>query len=496
MTDSPEVQSLELGRFGSILRHHWRLASAIFALFVGAAVAYLVVTPKTYEATAVVQLNVISENPFGGDRPASALVDASTEQQVGRSSQVLTAAAQAMGESAPAVDKMRNRTTISPVPSSAVVRVSFTAGTPKVAAAGANAIADAYLAERGAAADRRVQEMVEQLEARRTDVRASLLSAQQTAESSAPGSRARSRAESDIAELRLQLNDLVARINALESIGTAGGSVITPAREESVLVAPSRVLVIGAGVGMGAVMALIAVGLRHAMKRRVFDEASLARLGGGRVLGQLRGRKGGYPLSGSDGDQLRGVRERLLSNEKLPEVLSVVDLGHRDRISDAPLNLAQALAESRATVAFVLSHRNSQFYALLQGDFQSVPESRVEDWDKFVSISTPSLSVWIPTEEAQRDSARLLRDDLPAIRGEGTAVVAVPAGAPVSVRLAAATMCEVGILVAGVDSTRLSDVEDVIEEFDASGRRVLGSILVPRNRHLIAAKRPDAHEGA
>lgn len=113
LTDSPEVQSLELGRFGSILRHHWRLASAIFALFVGAAVAYLVVTPKTYEATAVVQLNVISENPFGGDRPASALVDASTEQQVGRSSQVLTAAAQAMGESAPAVDKMRNRTTIS-----------------------------------------------------------------------------------------------------------------------------------------------------------------------------------------------------------------------------------------------------------------------------------------------------------------------------------------------------------------------------------------------
>ena len=72
-------QYVELGHYTRVLRQRWPLVVLGMLLGVLGGLGYLAVAPQHVQATAVVNLNVISSEPFNDTRPESQLIDAGVE---------------------------------------------------------------------------------------------------------------------------------------------------------------------------------------------------------------------------------------------------------------------------------------------------------------------------------------------------------------------------------------------------------------------------------
>jgi len=160
-------------RFVSTYLAAYRRHTLVFVFLVllgtiGGTAAGLAVPPQ-YAATAsvlVTPTGVTDPNP--GRNRAPAAVDLDTEVQLARSPAVISGASSAISVGAA---QLRNHLSLSVPANSRVLRFRFSAATPREAARGANATADAYLAQRRTAAENvlaskasRKSDQVEQLE--------------------------------------------------------------------------------------------------------------------------------------------------------------------------------------------------------------------------------------------------------------------------------------------------------------------------------------------
>src|SRR5699024_12394232 len=89
-----EPPGLSLGQYASVLRGRWVLILITTVLGGLVAAGYLVLTPTMYTATAAVQINVISSDPFQSSQSASDLIDGRTEARIEPSSPVARPAAE------------------------------------------------------------------------------------------------------------------------------------------------------------------------------------------------------------------------------------------------------------------------------------------------------------------------------------------------------------------------------------------------------------------
>lgn len=482
MTDNGEVQSIEVGRFVAALRRRWRLALGVFLVVMAMAGAFLAVVPRQVTATTIVKINTISDKPFASDRPASALVDPSTEQQIARSTTVLSAAKEELGTGL-TVSELRAATTISPIPASTIVRVAYAARNRDAAIEGANAIADAYLAQRGTAAAARVASILQRLGDRRDAARSDLLAARQTEQRSVPGSRAALEAAGAIEEYTLALSDLVSSINAFNSIDTSGGAVEIDAGHNTVYVSPSTTLVLGAGLAMGLVFAIASALVRQAFSRKILDAEEVRRAGGGPVLAQVRGGDAELPATESDADEFRALRERLLARLPDDPALTVVDMTAQRRPSDVAPNLAYFLAESGRATCLVLSGHSEDSIALLRERLALETEGSSPGWKILRSRRVTGLQVLLPVVSGA-DVASALHADLGKLSSGRIVIVAVPQDAPHSVRLAAARLGHSTVLAVSPNATLTSSVSDLVRECVAVRASVAGSVLVPASRTL------------
>src|SRR5690606_10234565 len=127
-----------------VLRRQWRLIGLITVIGIVAAAAYLAVTPRHAIATTKLTLNVIMTDPFSSQRPASGLLDASTEAAIASSHVVAERAAEILGASVTATE-VRDSYTAELSSSAAVVTLTFTAESAQAAILGADTVAKAYL---------------------------------------------------------------------------------------------------------------------------------------------------------------------------------------------------------------------------------------------------------------------------------------------------------------------------------------------------------------
>jgi capsular polysaccharide biosynthesis protein len=484
--DANESPSLELGRFVTVLRRRW--LAVVAGLLIGGllAAAFLALTTRTATATTLVNINVFSAQPFSQSRPDSDLVDAQTETQLVRSSEVVTAVSRTLGGTTTPQD-VRSATTAELLATGTVVRIQYSAPTLSEAEEGADALAKEYLAYRSQLAEDKVDAVVKNLNKRRNDLSEQLSSIQERLSvTTATTTRARLQAQYQVANQAL--SSITQQQTSLQSLDTSGGVVLTSASAGTTVVSPRTWVVIASGALGGLLLGMVFAFLVNVADRRVRDAHDVEAAGGGAILARLRRDDPVHPTD-QEADAVRSLRERLLAN--LPEpnpVVAVADVSGQGISPNIAVNLALASAHIGMQVHLVLPEYSARYASNLSDALRLVPVESDQRLPRSVSQIFPNVSVTLPSLQLQGDdnAADQTIDLLQANADEGfdLTLIALPKDSSRSLRLAVGRTGHAFVLVVAERHTRIDEVAAIAAELLAVNAVIHGSVLVGRERRF------------
>lgn len=139
-----EAQPVQLTDIVSTLKRRWPIliVGAIIGLILGVLGSFAI--PAKYDATSTVSVNPMNAGPLAASVDAAKSVSMPTEAGLAKSRKVATAAAKTLRPSIN-VSKITDSTSVTSPDDSLILNITFSAGTAKQAAAGADAVAEAYL---------------------------------------------------------------------------------------------------------------------------------------------------------------------------------------------------------------------------------------------------------------------------------------------------------------------------------------------------------------
>ncbi len=251
------AQPLTVADILSRMRERWVLALTPVVLGLAASTAYTLLAPPVYVSTASVVVQPLLAEQFGNIN-LSSVINMSTESQLAASSAVAAKAGEKLALTA---DAVRSSLSIDSPQGTQVLNIRYRATTPAGAAAGAQTVAESYLAYReGSAqadADRRLVSIADQIDT--VNARIADGGGQTSAYQEA---------------LRALLTDQ----RELTSIkATAGGRVITSAVPPLARSAPRPVVDLAIGLAGGGIVGLV-LSVLWPRRRQPVSPAELARL--------------------------------------------------------------------------------------------------------------------------------------------------------------------------------------------------------------------------
>jgi hypothetical protein len=361
-----------------------------------------------------------------------------------------------------------------------VVRITYEADAQDKAVAGADAVAEEYLAYRGQLAEDKITNINARLNQQRNDLRDQLQAANTRLAKAKPGSPAAIQADSDRQVINLELDSLLTQINSVGGIDTSGGSVLTAAAQSPVYLTPSKTLVVGTGLVVGFLIGLVLAFVRNYQDRRTFDAADVVAAGAGPFLGSAPapGRRGSA-LDPAPLETVRGVRERLLASVPTEHSsLALLDLD--GDASSLPLALAVTMAESGQTVDVMMAGYSDKEFQRISADFELEPAEQVDGVTRHTSTRFPELQTFLVPEADGRKSAATLLGEVVPRSGSDLRLVAVAPSASESLRLAAARLAGVAIAVVRRRKTKVARLRELTGEVRAVGAHMQGTILAAR----------------
>ena len=462
--------SVELGRYLTTLRRRWLTVLLCGAIGAALALGYLALRPPEATATALVNVNVISAEPFNYQREPSGLLDPQTEVQLARSAEVVSGAALAIGDGT-RPSEVRGGLRVELIGDATVLRVSYSDEDREDAITGADAVAEGYIAYRSAQAKAKLDAITSQLVGQRNELREALREVNERIAAASPGSPRAIQADSDRQLLNRELDSLLQQVNEVSAIDVTGGTVLTPATDNEVFLSPNRTLLVAGGLILGLLIGLVIAFVREALDRRVHDDVDLARADGGRLLGTTRHvPRASALLEGPGRDDLATIRERLLA--AVPGrggQVAVVD-SHTGRPTFVAAGLAETLARRGAAVEMVLVDYPDEYISTLQQDLGLELASGPGGTRLFRSTLVKSLSV------AVTPSAELI----PNTPDGAFCLFAIPPQAPQSTRLTAVRRAGSVVLVVPSRRARHQEIRRLASEVRGVGARVVGTVLLSR----------------
>ncbi|MFC4587246.1 hypothetical protein ACFO8L_14220 [Sphaerisporangium corydalis] len=274
----------ETSDFGSMLLRR-RVVLTIFLIAgVCCGGAALATTPPTYVATAELLVS-----PTGAQDQTNQTtqrqrepLNLDTEAQIARSAVVAIRAARTL--KAADADALRARVTVTVPPNSAVLAVSYASRDPVSAAAGAQAFAKAYLANREATATRALDAQLKVLSGKLREVGAALAKTAAGLPRLADGSAARTIAVQRQNLQTRQVYNLTVKYDALKTVTVFPGSIISDARSPTSPAQPNPPLYLGSGLFLGLLAGAGAAMARDRLDTRLRTAADVERLSGLPVL--------------------------------------------------------------------------------------------------------------------------------------------------------------------------------------------------------------------
>ena len=499
MDGAEKGTSLGIEVFAHVLLRQWRLIALVTVVGLLASAAYLVLATREYTASTTVNLTVISTEPFAGRSAPSSLLDEQEEKAIAQSFIVASRAAedQGLGMSA---QEIRRASTVSTSSGAAVVTVNFTANSAERAAAGADAVAGAYLSFRQERAEERITQLVEGLDGRIEELTEQIVEIDGELGQLEANSSSRAQLASEREQRETELTNFLGQRNGLQGVDTAPGVVLSSAADSSVDVAPSARLTLLTGLAVGLVLGVLVAFVRDLRDRRLRSADELSRALGAPVLSEVGETDGSIPARAVDADALRVARERVLVSLGAGATVLVVDACHEGQVSSLPLNLSVLTAQAGIDVQLITPEEPSRTRSRL-GDVLGPDRDDVE-----MSSSGGSLTFFGATDGhvgAQADPL-LTAQTARAIHEAGertiTFVVLTMEAYHGSI-LSALRHTSAVILVGSERVTTREEIRWLRDEADAMGAAVLGAIVTsPRkssSRHARGQRvRPRPAESA
>ncbi|MGW2709529.1 hypothetical protein ACWC4J_11130 [Streptomyces sp. NPDC001356] len=474
--DEPDQLRDQLRR---LLRHRAVIALGIVLGLLGGA-ALALSRAHTYTSTSEVLVRSTAD-PFGTvSVAADNQVSMGTEQQIAASTAVAVRAARLMGQADGRANALEEDLRITNQAKSQVLRFEFTAGTPGRAARGANAFAEAYLADRKArnqAAARRATQGVEQ--------QIKSVEAAQKKETE----------DDDTAKaLQSRLDTLRERVVDINSRDTEGGDIVRRGEPPARPSVPGRSVLLALGLAGGLALGILLAWLRSVLDTRVrsADEARAALRTP--VLGLLP------PGHGEDDDDLLAVGHRGGDRAEALRALAyrlrgtglragtarllVVSPRRGTATEEVAANLAAALAEGGDEVLLVdadpATAALTSRLPLLPDDARTPEDaSAPPDGSRLVDAGTAGRFACCAggTGTPDRAGGPAAVHRLPAGSGSRTTVVVARPVLEHADALALAQRVDGVLLVAGLGTTRRDDLRRAHELIECSGGTLLGTVL-------------------
>jgi len=153
-------QPVQLTDIAGRLKRHWPVVAvlAILGLILGVLASFAI--PASYSATTTVSVNPMSSDPLSSSVDSARSINMPTEKGLVTSQKVADAAASLLRAHSIDSEQVRESTTVDVPEDSLILTIHFNGDSAKEAAAGANAVAEAYLMNRRSAASDEVDRLV------------------------------------------------------------------------------------------------------------------------------------------------------------------------------------------------------------------------------------------------------------------------------------------------------------------------------------------------
>ncbi len=294
---------------------------------------------SSYAASSEVTLRQPTVDPFAaGGKPADAGISIESERQTATGSAVAKLAAARMdGRQRPDAELQSGLQVTNP-PDTLILRFTYTADSPRAAAARANAFARAFLDTREKETEAQVGKMLD----RYRDQRRPLLG---------------QRGSSDSVDAQLAVLD--SKIADLTALDTTPGTVVRTALPPSSPAGPGLPMLLGLGAAAGLLLGVLAAWVRLVLDPVVRSEGDVVRALGAPVLGTLprRGRSAPLLAAGRAAEEYRSVAFRLACDRRLVDrprsVLVVAPRGSGETAAAVAVNLAASFVEMDHDVLLV-----------------------------------------------------------------------------------------------------------------------------------------------
>lgn len=496
----------QLSDYAFLLRRQWWVIVAAIAIALGVAATHTALATPEYTSTTSVLVTPTGTAGQGstGSRATNS-INMDTEAQIITSTEVVRAAAEALGYSGDRRE-LAGRVTISVPPNTEILDISFAAPTAAEARRGAGAFAAAYLGQRKDDAMSSVRAQQEALHARIADLNARLESLTEATAALPPDSASRAYNQAQASSLNAQLSDLSAQLNALDAVVVRPGEVITEASLPASPSSPDLMLNLAAGV-LGGLLAGVGLAvLRQRSDRYVRQPSDVHRQVGLAVLADM-------PPS-MDPEQVRLTTAASPEGRNYTRLRNVVTAGsHREgrvvlvagvsgRAGPIAANLAASLARSGEETILVCGDVHADTETQLFGGsatgLAEVLAGRTSAANALRPVpSLPDLRVLGPgrnrdlaAELLHTSAPRTLLDEL--LKTAAWVVMEAPATNDGADAQTLARYSDFALLVVQVNTTTTQAIIDARAQLESMRTPVVGAVVVPP----VARERDEPREAA
>jgi capsular polysaccharide biosynthesis protein len=510
MSSSGQPAAFEAADYTGVLRRRWAIIVAGGVVGLVAALAYVVVAPKTYEATAAVYVSSTgadqSSSSSGGKSGGSSLVNLSTEAQLVTSGTVAAIAGHMMHSSLTPYQLSKQVTVVNP-PNSSVLNISCDASTATGAATCANDFAAAYLQNRRTSATSVLSGEIKTLQGKITTLQTAMKKLDTQIAGLSSKSATKLSDQSVLAGDRTQVNSLNSQVVALtgQAANVQGGHVITSATPPGKPKSPSKTIDLPIGLVVGLLIGLVVAFIWDRRDKRLHGAPDVERLLGLPVVLNLPRNAFGRQVS------LASPRSR--TGRAFTELAHTVagSLGEGSHIvvvagttpgpgtSVVAANLAAALARTRGDAVLVCGDLRDSVAPVLFGvpddhglaevvaglatvsDVVSGPAGLPGLW-----VIPPGSDTALAEYSPQYDTAKALTSQLR--RDARFVVIEAQAGDEGADSFALAEFADAAVLVVEAERVRRDEASAAIKRLSRIRVGVLGAAVIPPITGRVAVR--------
>lgn len=486
-----------------LLARHWAAVVVCAVVGAGAGFAYSGTVGHTYQATSQVLVQPITTNPLSSTGSATTpQVNIATERQLALSAAVAQSAAKKLGEPGQAAELDQHLQVTSPAQTS-TLSFQFTDKSPAFAAKAANALADAYLAQRRSSAQQQIQSLVAALQDQINPLVKQRKKYDDQLSTMAEGPE-RDTVTTERSDVASQISTLQAQVTSYQTVVVQPGSVtrqaVPPTTPADQL---GRLLLTVIGAAVGSAVGLLLAWLAITLDPRVRTKEEIVTGLGAPILGRLpRKFRPERPwlaigdLAARNAEAYRSAVLRLAHDPRFEagrRVLVVAPRGDEDVVGAVAANIAAGLCELGLETLLVEADLR---YPRLQ---QKLPvrvggsNDRLELMDGWpvgrpllVDVPGAGAFSFIPGARVDHISRALTSGPVSRVIAQAEDGSAVVVNAPgllsFSDGLTLTSRVSGVVVVCHAKDTRRADLESVRELIAGAGGSILGSVVYKGRR--------------